>query len=97
NPSSQTYNGSFRKIAVNANRKDLVIHARKCYFALPPEARAGGLESFELPLLTKLSDAKSSDEVKFRAGATLLQPRSEGTSVTILVEVPLHELQPKPG
>jgi VWFA-related protein len=97
NPGIQTYDGSFRKIVVNANRKDLVIHARNGYFALPPEARAGALEPFEVPLLKVLSDAKLSDDVKFRAGATLLQPRAEGTSVAILVEVPLHELQPKPG
>ena len=97
NPGIQTYDGSFRKIAVNANRKDLVIHARNGYFALPPEASAGGLEPFEVPLLKAISDAKVSDEVKFRAGATLLQPRVEGTSVAILVEVPLHELQPKAG
>jgi hypothetical protein len=97
NPGIQTYDGSFRKIAVNANRKDVVIHARNGYFALPPEARAGGLEPFEVPLLKVLSDAKISDDVKFRAGATLLQPRADGTSVSILVEVPLHELQPKPG
>jgi hypothetical protein len=97
NPGIQTYDGSFRKIAVTSNRKDLVIHARNGYFALPPEARAGGLEAFEGPLLKVLSEAKTSDDVKFRAGAILLQPRADGTSVSILVEVPLHELQPKPG
>jgi VWFA-related protein len=97
NPGIQTYDGSFRKIAVTSNRKDLVIHARNGYFALPPEARSAGLEPFELPLLKVLSEAKISEEVKFRAGAALLQPRADGTSVSILVEVPLHELQPKPG
>ena len=74
-----------------------MIHARNGYFALPPEARAGGLQPFEVPLLKILSDATVSDDVKFRAGAVLLQPKAEGTSVAVLVEVPLHELQPKPG
>jgi hypothetical protein len=97
NPGIQNYDGSFRKIAVNANRKDLVIHARNGYFALPPEARAGGMEAFEVPLLKMLSNATVSEDVKFRAGAILLQPRAEGTSVGVLVEVPLHELQPKSG
>jgi hypothetical protein len=97
NPGIQTYDGAFRKIAVNTTRKDLVIHARNGYFALPPDARAGGLEPFEVPLLKVLSDAKVSDDVKFRAGATLLQPRADGTSVSILVEVPLHELRPIAG
>jgi hypothetical protein len=97
NPGIQNYDGSFRKLTVNSNRKDLVIHARNGYFALPPEARAGGLQPFEVPLLKVLSDATVSDAVKFRAGAVLLQPRAEATSVSVLVEVPLHELQPKPG
>jgi VWFA-related protein len=97
NPAIQNYDGSFRKLAVTANRKDLVIHSRNGYFALPPEARAGGMEAFEVPLLKVLSDAKVSEDVKFRAGALLLQPGAEGTSVAILAEVPLHELQPKAG
>jgi VWFA-related protein len=97
NPGIQNYDGGFRKLTVNPNRKDLVIHARNGYFALPPEARAGGLQPFEMPLLKMLSDATVSDGVKFRAGATLLQPKGDGTSVSVLVEVPLHELRPKPG
>jgi VWFA-related protein len=97
NPGIQNYDGGFRKLAVNANRKDLVIHARTGYFALPPEARAGGLQPFEVPLLKVLSDSTVSQDVKFRAGTILLQPRAEDTSVSVLVEVPLHELQPKGG
>ena len=96
-PGIQNYDGSFRKLAVSANRKDLVIHARNGYFALPPEARAGGMEAFEVPLLKMISDAKTSDDVKFRSGAILLQPGADGIAVAVLVEVPLHELQPKPG
>jgi VWFA-related protein len=97
NPGIQNYDGSFRKITVNAKRKDLVIHARNGYFALPAEARAGGLQPFEVPLLKALSDAKLSDDVKFRGGAVLLQPKMEGTTVAVLMEVPLHELEPKHG
>src|SRR5437763_10296489 len=72
NPGIQNYDGSFRKLTVNANRKDLVIHSRNGYFALPPEARAGGLQPFELPLLKILSEARFSDDIKFRGGAALL-------------------------
>lgn len=97
NPNIQNYDGSFRKITVNANRKDLVIHSRTGYFALPPEARASGLQPFELPLLKILSDAKVSDDVKFRGGAVLLQPTAEATFVAVLVDVPLQELQPASG
>jgi VWFA-related protein len=93
NPGIENYDGGFRKLAVSANRKDLVIHARNGYFALPPEARAAGLAPFELPLLKALSDGKLSDDVKFRASAVLLQPKKDATGVAVLLEVPLHELQ----
>jgi VWFA-related protein len=93
NPGIENYDGGFRKLAVSANRKDLVIHARNGYFALPPEARAAGLAPFELPLLKALSDGKLSDDVKFRASAVLLQPKKDATGIAVLLEVPLHELQ----
>ncbi|HET9319813.1 MAG TPA: VWA domain-containing protein [Bryobacteraceae bacterium] len=95
NPHVQNYDGSFRKLVVTAGRKDLVIHARNGYFALPPEARALGLETYELPLLKAISDSKISSDVKFHSGAVLLEPRNDGTEMSVLVEVPLHELQPK--
>jgi VWFA-related protein len=94
-PHIQNYDGGFHRLAVVAGRKDLVIHARNGYFALPPEARALGLETFELPLLQAISAGRLSEDIKFRSGAVGLQPRSEGTDFSVLVEVPLHELQPK--
>ena len=94
-PHIQNYDGSFRKLAVSAGRKDVVIHARNGYFAVPPEARALGLETYELPLLRAISDGKVTSDVKFRSGAVLLEPRNEGTDLSVVVEVPLHELQPK--
>ena len=45
NPGIQNYDGSFRKLSVNTSRKNLVIHARNGYFALPPEARACGTDA----------------------------------------------------
>jgi VWFA-related protein len=95
NPGIQNYDGSFRKISVDGDRKGLVIHARNGYFALPPEARAAGLQAFEMPLLKAISDGKVSEDVGFRAGAVQLRARDEGTDLSILVEVPLHVLQPK--
>jgi VWFA-related protein len=95
NPGIERYDGSFRKLGVSANRKDLVIHARSGYFALPPDARSSGIESYEVPLLKMLSDGVAVSDVKFHAGSVLLQPRPQGVSVMVLIEVPLHELQPK--
>jgi hypothetical protein len=96
NPNIQNYDGSFRKLAVATSRKDLVIHARTGYFALPAAAVAAGLAPYELPLLKTISDGKLSDDVKYRAGAVTLQPRKDATGVAILLEVPLKELQTTP-
>jgi hypothetical protein len=95
NPGIQNYDGSFRKLTVSSTRKDLVINARNGYFALPPEARASGVQPFEAPLLQLISEGKLSDDVKFRAGGIPLQSKAQGTAVVVLVEVPLHELQPR--
>jgi VWFA-related protein len=94
NPHIQNYDGSFRKVSVTAGRKDLVIHSREGYFALPPGARASGLQAFEVPLLQIISNGKTSEEVKYRAGGILLRPAPQSTAAMVLVEVPLHELQP---
>ncbi|HTX33787.1 MAG TPA: VWA domain-containing protein [Bryobacteraceae bacterium] len=93
NPGIQNFDGSLRKLAVSSTRKDLIIHARSGYFALPAEARAAGLAPFEMPLLKALSDGQLSSAVKFRANAILLQPKKDGTGVAVLIEIPLHELQ----
>jgi VWFA-related protein len=95
NPGIQSYDGGFRKLLVTANRKDLVIHGRNGYFALPPEARAGGLQSFEATLLQILSTGKLSEDVRVRANGILFQPKGEERAVLVLVEVPLRELQPR--
>jgi hypothetical protein len=46
-----------------------------------------------MPLLKTISDGKLSDDVKYRAGTVLLQAKKDTTSVAVLLEVPLHELQ----
>ncbi len=95
NPGIQNYDGSFRKLAVTSSRKDLVIHARLGYFALPPEAVATGLQSFEMPLLKAISEGKVSDEIEFSASGVLLQPKADTTDVALVIELPLHALAPK--
>jgi VWFA-related protein len=97
NPGITNFDGSFRKLSVSSTRKDLVIHARTGYFALPPEARASGLAPFELPLLKAISDGKLPFDVEFRAGAVQLQPKKSGTDVTVMVEVPMRALQATQG
>ncbi len=92
-PAIKNYDGSFHKLAVSSSRKDVVIHARNGYFALPPEARISGVQTFELPLLKALSLNTVSTDVEFRSGALLLKPSPDGTSVSVVVEIPLRTFQ----
>jgi VWFA-related protein len=94
-PAIKNYDGSFHKLNVATTRKDVIIHARNGYFALPPEARASGLLPFEVPLLKALSSTAASTDVEFRSSAFLLKPAPEGTASVVIVEVPLHGLQPQ--
>ncbi len=94
-PGIRNYDGKFRKISVSTSRKDLVIHARNGYFALPPEARAGGLQTFEVPLLKALSAGEISGAVEFRSAPITLKPTADGAAITVIVELPLHGLQPQ--
>jgi len=96
NPHIASYDGSFHKLKVEADRKNLVLQVRNGYFALPPEARAAGLQAFELPLLKAIAEAQVSRDVEYRAGAVLLRPQDTGRDVSLMVEVPLHGLEAKP-
>jgi hypothetical protein len=95
NPGIQNYDNSFHKLSVQTHRKDLVIHSRAGYLALPPDVRATGLQAFEVALLQMLSTGDASDAVKYRAGGIRLKPAPQATPVMVLLEVPLRELQPK--
>ncbi len=93
NPGIKNYDGSFRKIKVEVSRKNVIVHARNGYFALPAELRASGMQPFEVPLLKVISDGNFTDDSEFRAAVVLLRPRTGATDMEILVEVPLHVLQ----
>ncbi len=94
-PQIANYDGSFRKIKVDTNRKNLVVHARSGYFALPAELRASGMQVYEVALLKAISAGSISSDVVFRSAAVVLQPKQDATGVSVLVEVPLRGLQPK--
>ena len=93
NPGIGNYDGAFRKLKVEVDRKDLVVHARSGYFALPPEVRSTGLLPFEVPLLKVLSDPALPHDVQFRAGLLRFQPTAEGVSTEVVVEVPIGNLK----
>jgi VWFA-related protein len=102
NPGIQNYDGSFRRIKVEAGRKDLVVQARNGYFALPMELRKSGMMPFEPPLLAALASAAPPDPgttailrplLAFRSRLVRFQPTAKGVTSAVVVEVPVANLE----
>jgi VWFA-related protein len=92
-PGIADYDGSFRKVKVDIARKDTVAHSRSGYLALPADVRASSVQPFEIPLLKALAAGTLSKDLGYLAEPVLLQPRTEGTDLSVLIEIPLHGLQ----
>ncbi len=91
-PGIVTYDGSFRKTAVEIARKDLVLHSRKGYFALPPDIRGTSVLPYELPLLKALDSKPLPREIEFRSAILRFQPRPDGTKGQLMMEIPLAQM-----
>jgi len=91
-PPPQEYDGSFRSIAVKPLRADLLVRAKSGYFSVP----TGGVEGvrpFEAPLQKILSDPTLPTALNFRASVLRLGSLPEGNTSSLVVEVPLSELE----
>ena len=89
------FDGGFRKVKVDIARKDAVVHSRSGYLALPPDVRISSVQPFEIPLLKALSAGTAGKDLDYLINPVLLQPKTEGTDVMVLIELPLHVLQAK--
>jgi VWFA-related protein len=93
NPGIEKYDGSFRKTEVTVDRKDLVLHARNGYFALPPDLRGVSLLPYEVPLLKALDLKPLPRDVEYRASAVRFEPAVDSINHEFVMDVPLGELQ----
>ncbi len=92
-PGITTYDGAFRKTAVTVSRKDLLVHARNGYFALPPDVRGSTpLLPYEVSLLKALDSKPLPRDVEFRTAAIRFEPGKESTKASLVMEVPFANL-----
>lgn len=91
-PPIQEYDGKFRPVAVRPVRKGLKIQSRAGYFALP-SGNTSALRPFEMPLMKILGEAQLPTDLKFRSGIIRLGDLPDGNANTLVVEVPLAELE----
>jgi hypothetical protein len=78
---------------VEVNRKDLVVHARNGYFALPPDLRGPALLPYEVPLLKALDSKPLPRDIEFRAAAVRFAQKPAEVEGQLVVEVPMAGLQ----
>ena len=87
------FDGSFRPIEVRVARKDVSVHTRNGYFALPP-GEASAVFPYEVPLLGALSVDNPPEDFHLRAGALRFgDSELGGRDTKILVEVPIRDLE----
>ena len=87
------FDGAFRTIEVRVARKDLTVHTRNGYFALPP-GEASAVFPYEVQLLGALSVENPPNDLTLRAAALRFgdDPRG-GRDTKIVVEVPIADLK----
>ena len=88
NPGIETYDGRVPKTRVDALRKDLVVHARNGYFALPVNVRGPAVLPYEFALLKAIDTTPAPAAVEFRSGTMRLKGKE-----LVIVEVPMSGIQ----
>ena len=91
-PHIEEYDGKFRAVAVTPLRKGLKIHAKAGYFAVPPDTGTA-VRPFEAPMMKALEETQLPSEVKFRSRVLRLGDLPTGNENTLVVEVPISELE----
>jgi VWFA-related protein len=92
-PPIQEYDGKFRPVAVRPLRKNLKIHARAGYFALPPGTAGSGIRPFEAPLMKVFDEPQLPTDIKFRSAVLRLGDLPTGNENVVAIEVPVSELE----
>jgi VWFA-related protein len=93
-PSSQVYDGHFRKIEVRVANPKLTVQSRDGYYALP-ELNGRPIETYELAGLKALNASEHPAAFPFRLAALRFRPEPDGFRYEIAFDVPIDELSTK--
>ena len=99
-PSSNKYDGHFRKIEVKLARADLVasakVESRNGYFAIPDFGSAAPLRPFEMAGLITLNARPLPHAFDFRTAAFQFRPGSASSQAAVVFELPGPSLTATP-
>ncbi len=90
-PTSQNYDGHFRKIEVQVSRPGVEVHTRAGYFALPLLA-GEVLQPFEMVALDALNAKPQPVAVAYRARALPFRAARSAVQYSIVFQVPMQNL-----
>ncbi len=93
NPGIENYDGTYRKTEVNVERKDIVVHSRSGYFALPVDLRGPAILPYEVPLMKALDAKPLPREVEFRASSMRFETGTAKAEGEVVIEVPLSGIE----
>jgi VWFA-related protein len=92
-PQIAKYDGSFRRVAVKTDVKDLRVQTREGYFALPPHVAPGQvLAAYEVPLLEAMEQKEPPRDFAFHSAAMHFRG-SDGPVCEVVIDVPVASLQ----
>jgi VWFA-related protein len=94
-PSSDKYDGQFRKIEVKLGRADWRAEWRQGYFAIPDRISSGKLQPFEIAGLMALNSKPRPQAFPFRSAAFQFRPGAD-SQVAIVFELPGSALTATP-
>ena len=90
-PSSQNYDGHFRKIEVQVTRRGAQVHTRAGYFALPLVA-GEVLQPFEMAALDALNARPQPKAFAYRAEALPFRAARSAVQYSMVFQVPMQNL-----
>ncbi|HTQ56381.1 MAG TPA: VWA domain-containing protein [Bryobacteraceae bacterium] len=90
-PTSQNYDGHFRKIEVQVARAGAQVQTRSGYFALPTLA-GDVLQPFEMTALNALNTQPLPKAFLYRAQALLFRAEPDSVQYAVVFQVPLENL-----
>jgi len=90
-PTSQNYDGHFRKIEVLVNRPGAQVHTRAGYFALPLLA-GEVLQPFEMAAIEALTTKPQPQAFAYRAQAISFRSADDAVQYSMVFQVPLQNL-----
>jgi VWFA-related protein len=95
-PTSDNYDGHFRRIEVKLDKSDLRAEARPGYFAVPDTPDSGPLTVQDLAALRALNTVPPPHAIDYRAGALQFRSPNGGSEIAIAFDLPMANLTASP-